>query len=880
MKKILLAVSSLLVLSMLVFVFSACDPIQPDQPEDTTEEKTTVEDNSTGTGEQTNTETESETVTETETETESETEAIDNGPWTLASSSVYCPADALAWEKNSAVYFINSTAKDAETSLTDEIAERQILIGRFCLTEEYQKADYNEIGYNGYSVYTVGTHLVITAKTDKGLRAAIDKVISDIGDGEIPEDYSAKAEENVTTVVPDANMHIRVDIDADTGYDVYKVPASMSSGYRYGPSIMVYEDGSMDAWFASSGCGGNQWDWITYKHSEDGINWSEEKVVLQPTPNGYDHYSCCDPGVVYFNGYYYLGYTSTVNENQKDNCVFVARSENPDGPYEKWNGNGWGGDNPMPIVYFDESADIWGSGEPSFVELNGTLYIYYTWQGSAGHMTYVSTADSTDPNWPATMKFQDVAIPNGSNDSIDVKYVEEYGKFIAIATKNRLSPNSYLAFFESNDGIHFTATSLCKKNVYFYCHNSGIAGSPDGHIKTGDKQLVGYAYGQGWGVWNTRFQEIKISLSDVTDFSENEGGNLRGEMARDDRDPSTLPYAGITCLTTDTYNSNGRKTIMFNLYAYTSFHDRWDSLSAISKSDKVVYSGYDENVVKCKDGTFRLEAVGPGTTIVTATWKGFTTSFCVVVPEDRTLTPAKIEPFIKDYFLIDTDSIKYVPQVKAIVTNNDGTWFEAYGQMLKFSDYDEDVIGFASDGTIYPKKEGKTSVTVSYGDLSYKITVETKGESLKYDYSKLNFADKEAVSVINSPNNASYEVENDCLKITSTNGIDSFIWLSYSGYSTEDYVSVTVEYMIPTDNSKQAYQGQMFYVAGGAQGPSEACSVRGNYVVDGEWHTITFVMAGKTGWSGDLTKMRFDFFDSCAGNDIIYVKTITLDMAE
>ena len=74
--------------------------------------------------------------------------------------------------------------------------------------------------------------------------------------------------------------------------------------YRYGPSIMKNTDGSYDAWFSSPGNSGSQWDWIAYRHSDDGINWSNESIVLRPTPGSKDQCSVCDPGLIYFDGYY------------------------------------------------------------------------------------------------------------------------------------------------------------------------------------------------------------------------------------------------------------------------------------------------------------------------------------------------------------------------------------------------------------------------------------------------------------------------------------------------------------------------------------------------------------------------------------------------
>ena len=174
-------------------------------------------------------------------------------------------------------------------------------------------------------------------------------------------------------VIDSDNEYIKMEI-AEVGSDIFN-PDAEKGGYRYGPTLFVNADGSIDAFFACPGRGG-QWDWISYRHSPDGgKTWTDEKSVLQPTPDSPDFYSCCDPGVVKFGEYYYIGYTSTVNVNGTDNNVFVARSKNIDGPYEKWNGNGWGG-RPEAIIDFTGNPDRFGAGEPSFVVLGDTLYFY------------------------------------------------------------------------------------------------------------------------------------------------------------------------------------------------------------------------------------------------------------------------------------------------------------------------------------------------------------------------------------------------------------------------------------------------------------------------------------------------------------------------
>ena len=158
------------------------------------------------------------------------------------------------------------------------------------------------------------------------------------------------------SVEPDTEKYVKM-VALDSGNDIYTPAKKQSYVYRYGPSLIRNADGSIDAFFSSPGIF-DEWDYLFYRHSPDGgKTWTTEKSVLAPTPDSTDFYSCCDPGVVRFGGYYYLAYTSTVVEGGVDNDVFVARSKNLDGPYEKWNGEGWGG-KPAPIIEYTGNRDL------------------------------------------------------------------------------------------------------------------------------------------------------------------------------------------------------------------------------------------------------------------------------------------------------------------------------------------------------------------------------------------------------------------------------------------------------------------------------------------------------------------------------------------
>ena len=118
--------------------------------------------------------------------------------------------------------------------------------------------------------------------------------------GDDGEDYFET--HRIEIVEPDTSKAADLTL-LDDGYDIYQLPGNGNGGWRYGPSYIYSDNGRVDAYFASGGDSG-EWDRITHRSSDDdGKTWSAEKIVVYPTPNGMDHYSCGDPGAVYFDGY-------------------------------------------------------------------------------------------------------------------------------------------------------------------------------------------------------------------------------------------------------------------------------------------------------------------------------------------------------------------------------------------------------------------------------------------------------------------------------------------------------------------------------------------------------------------------------------------------
>jgi hypothetical protein len=231
--------------------------------------------------------------------------------------------------------------------------------------------------------------------------------------------------------------------------------------------------------------------------------------------------SVCDPGVIKFGGYYFLGVTAVYDKEGKGNCIFVARSKFPQGPYEKWTGQRWGGI-PQPIIKFNGSADAWGAGEPSFVLKGDSLYIYYTWSDLSADkkvvdQTRVAIAAADPETWPSAIKLIGVAYEREkAEDSADVKYIDAFGKFIAIATADRFTPGGYIIYRESQDGIHFSKPKKLKNRIRPGCHNAGISGTAEGHIDLKANNFIAYAFQDehgSWGKWDTFLNTITIELT-------------------------------------------------------------------------------------------------------------------------------------------------------------------------------------------------------------------------------------------------------------------------------------------------------------------------------------------------------------------------------
>ena len=314
----------------------------------------------------------------------------------------------------------------------------------------------------------------------------------------------------VSATVPPATQSGTLAATASAGSEIF-TPTLANYQYRYGPSIIL-SGNTFDMWTTAPGPG-DPLDYIQHRRgtvdAAGNVQWLTDWTnAIIATPGSLDKCSTADPSVVFFNGYYYIGYTSTdqcADGGKSGNQVFVARCDGlPNGSVtcDKWNGSGWGG-NPQPIISY--SGTGWGKGQPSFVMKDNILYMYYTDGG-----TKVVTVDATNANWPAlineslaTTVFTNEgaqSVLGGKPGPFDVKYIDTYGKFIGLGVSGEFGSSSYIYVYESSDGISFqpVATSSAywgTAPIQQYAHNIGISGDSAGHLDATANNFVAYGFG-------------------------------------------------------------------------------------------------------------------------------------------------------------------------------------------------------------------------------------------------------------------------------------------------------------------------------------------------------------------------------------------------
>lgn len=517
---------------------------------------------------------------------------------------------------------------------------------------------------------------------------------------------------------------------ANSGWDIFD-----GSGYRYGPSMIINSDGTIDLWSATDVSGlCEEIDWGRNRRSYDGgKSWTAERICVRPSPNSQDWQWSCDPGVFKLGDYYYAFYTSILYTDGVDNNLFVCRSASADGSFDqKWCGDGWhteaDGDkfNPVPVVTYDGAAADWGAGEGCGLVVDGVLYVYSTWKAGDGlcSATRVFTASADDENWPASLEYRgSMCVPYSSEDSCDVKYVDAYGCFIAVAAANRFTADSYIHLWVSYDGITFRHEQSITTNLCTSIHNMGIAGLSDGHIDIFSADYVAYAYqpsGAAWGAWPTRFVPVTW-LGGLNYGSEGEVYQYDGVSAADEAHSNET--LGIIPKDRSLAVRKEGTAAAFSVREYCYQNGSY-RLTDITADCEYVY---DSSLVSIDAAKKKASLLTGKPAWVYITYNGMSSSVYIY--------PKYFSDTLADFYCeVDEVVIRFAGEVKqpafiSVSEFRDFTmlWGEKDGVTL--SGWDESIVKVnAENGQITPVALGETSLTAEY--MGYKVTIPIRVASL------------------------------------------------------------------------------------------------------------------------------------------------------
>ena len=159
----------------------------------------------------------------------------------------------------------------------------------------------------------------------------------------------------------------------------------------------------------------------------------------------------------------------------------------------------------------------------------------------------------------------------------------------------------------------------------------------------------------------------------------------------------------------------------------------------------------------------------------------------------------------------------------------------------------------------------------------------TRLPSVEGDITKLDFTGGKNLALLTglSDTTVSFDETEGAVKLTAGSFGDVNVTIPYGSNPTTlsagTYKTLKIEYMIPVDNGKPAYQSDIFICAGDINAPTGDARIRVDLIKDGEYHVLVVDLSKNSHWKGDIHLVRFDYFDNSAEGDVMYIKSITLE---
>ena len=297
------------------------------------------------------------------------------------------------------------------------------------------------------------------------------------------------------------------------------------------------------------------------------------------------------------------------------------------------------------------------------------------------------------------------------------------------STDRRFSEDSILAVYESDDGLRYTRVNNIKVNTGWMCHNCGISGDAQHHIKSGDTLLLAYAYGNKWGCWGTRIHDYSFEAMEEDFYDESDLQNLHHEIEKID-DPTEFSPSMLYLRKPHFRRLTVGETLEIPMMTGNVTY------SMRPVEGKVTYFDYDPAILSIENG--KATGVSEGYTYVRAAYNGLFCEFLAYVDNTRPHVDPDWKPHPEKTVTSFTPLItKYaaslakreMKQLRGLAVYEDGTWFEVCGDDgVTYENHSPELIEIRPDGNVLPLGEqGEGRVTLKLGDFAFDVTF-TVGE--------------------------------------------------------------------------------------------------------------------------------------------------------
>ena len=145
----------------------------------------------------------------------------------------------------------------------------------------------------------------------------------------------------------------------------------------------------------------------------------------------------------------------------------------------------------------------------------------------------------------------------------------------------------------------------------------------------------------------------------------------------------------------------------------------------------------------------------------------------------------------------------------------------------------------------------------------------------------MDLTKEESYAYINGMKRAEGIITDRGLRLSLTEPYDPYFYVDFTGlsetYSAEDYYILEIEYMMPRGNALLDYSSEFFLCSGNTWDAVGGVSTLAELETpDGDFHTLRIDLSATGYWSGDIHKIRIDFFNGCEAGDLMFIKSVKL----